>query len=66
VALAYATTDALQSHLQGDSHQQLVHTLTTHDWLMTPLDKPPNRPFGPFIVGSGFALFTSAEPITDP
>jgi (4S)-4-hydroxy-5-phosphonooxypentane-2,3-dione isomerase len=58
---AYATTDALQAHVQGPSHQELVKTLMSADWLVTPLDKPPKPPFGPFIVGSGFSLFTSAE-----
>ena len=58
---AYADTDALQAHLQGPSHQQLVRTLTVRTWLTMPLDEPPKPPFGPFVVGSGFSLFTSAE-----
>jgi len=58
---AYEDTDAFQAHLQGPSHQQLVRTLTAHNWLVTPLDEPPKPPFGPFLLGSGFSLFTSAE-----
>jgi hypothetical protein len=58
---AYANTDALQAHVQGPSHQQLVRTLKAQDWLVTPLDEAPSPAFGPFILGSGFSLFTSAE-----
>jgi autoinducer 2-degrading protein len=58
---AYANTDALQAHVQGPSHQQLVRTLTAQHWLVGSLDDPPKPPFGPFIVGSGFSLFTSAD-----
>jgi quinol monooxygenase YgiN len=59
---AYADTDAFQAHLQGPSHQELVQTLTAHDWLLTPLGQPPDPPFGPFVVGTGYSLFTSARP----
>jgi quinol monooxygenase YgiN len=58
---AYADTDAFQAHLWGPSHQQLVRTLTANDWLVTPLDEPAKPPFRPFVIGSGFSLFTSAE-----
>ena len=57
---AYVDAAAFTAHLAGESHQQLVRTLTEHDWLTTPLADPP-RPFAPFFVGRGSAAFTAEE-----
>lgn len=56
----YVDTDALAAHISSASHQQLVHTLTEHDWLVKPLAGLP-RPFAPFFLGSGTALFSAEE-----
>src|SRR4051794_39196733 len=57
---AYAATEAFNAHLAGESHQEFVRLLSTHDWLTTPLAGPP-RPFAPFFVGRGDAVFTAED-----
>ena len=59
---AYANMDAFDHHRNGASHGQLVRALSEHQWLRTPLAVAPEPPFGPFLVGAGFTLFSSAAP----
>lgn len=55
---AYADPEAFNAHLAGESHQRFVRTLIARDWLTMPLAGPP-RPFAPFVVGRGDAVFTA-------
>jgi len=57
---AYADPEAFNVHLAGESHQRFVRTLTELDRLTMPLASPP-RPFAPFFVGRGDAVFTVEE-----